>query len=144
MHTPLNINLDYPTPGAYTADVVRIPKIYQGSPYDQTFRLRSKETGAYRDFSGYTDVRMQFVPMQGEAPVLTLSKEAGDIITTSTSLQLRFSGARTASMKIPIVSKTAINEQRLLHTIVLYQNGVEVERFAQGHAFIVAKITGAA
>jgi hypothetical protein len=83
---------------------------------------------------------MQCVSQQGQKPFLTLTKSGGTILGNSDGLQLRFPGAATSGIAVPVVSTTAINELRFLHTIILVKDGVEVERFAQGSGFVVAAI----
>ncbi len=143
MSIPITINFDFPSPGDHHENIVRLPKIYQGSPYDQTIRIRN-EDDTYRDFATYDDIRIQFVSRHSTTPLLTLSKIGGTINTSDESLRFIFPGALTSNIKVPIVNHNAINEMRLLHTIILYEGGLEVERFAQGYALLVESVTEAA
>lgn len=141
MPSPILLNFDLTPQDTTTTGPVRLPKIYQGSPYDQTVKVKNKNTNAYRDFSEFDDIRMTLVPRQSEAAIITLSKQDGHILGLSDGLQFKFPGSVTAGLKIMPGADNVISEKRFLYTIILIKGGVEVERFAQGFGFIVSSIT---
>lgn len=138
MNIPLNINFDHAAPPS--DGIVLLPKIYKGAPYSQLLRVKAKGTGVYRDFSEYDDILLAATPKQGVAPILTLSKTGGTIVTEDNGLRFSFPGSTTRNVKVPVDNAKVINELRFLHTIILIQGGVEVERFAQGYGYIVGNI----
>ena len=141
MTTPIYLAFDATNDLAYSdAEVTHLPKIYQNAPYSVTLRVRERDSGMLRDFSQYDEIKMKLVAQQGGSALLELSLGAGQISVESNALRLEFEGAATRAIKVPVQNRDAINELRFLHSISLFQNGIEVERFAHGHGFLVAAL----
>ncbi len=140
MQIPLSINFDYAPGKTQYSGVVRLPKIYQGAPYSQTVRVRSVGTGLYRDFSGYTDIRMQLRSSLNGPVLLSLSKTANQLIGGSTGLTIAFDATATDGLTAPN-STYGIVEVPFVYDIELITGSAVVERFAQGTGFIVMNVT---
>lgn len=135
--TPININFD----GATRADnVVHLPKIYQGAPYNKTIAIQSADATYTRDFSSYSIV-MQARWTQTSDVLFELNTTAGTIVGTAQGVVINFPATLTDAITVSSADSRIINESRFVYDIELYQAGVVVERFAQGIGYIVANIT---
>lgn len=140
MGIPININFDLSVTSSTTDGIAHLEKIYQGAPYSQAIAVRSADGSYVRDFSTYT-VKMQIRLAQSGAVLFELSSENGHIFGTTTNLQIVFPASVTEGLLLTPSNMPAINEIRFVHDIELSQEGVVVERFAQGTGVIVVSTT---
>jgi hypothetical protein len=145
MNPPIPINFDWTSGLRQPAGTVHLLKIYQGAPYDQSFRVQNANGSYIRDFTVYDEIRMQARLSQGKPALFTLSRTAGTIIVTTTDFRIAFPAALTESISLCQMQNAGamISEIPFVHDIELMQSGVVVERFAQGTGYIVANTTRA-
>lgn len=138
---PLPINFDYAPGRPLRPDIVHLPKIYQGAPFDNTIRLKNATTGEYRDFTGYDEIKMQVRLAQAKAPLFELTQSAGQLVGTIDGFRIQFAAAVTEALALPMRPDAQINEVPFVHDIELIRGGVVVERLAQGVGVIVVNTT---
>lgn len=136
--TPLKLQFDY-TPGQPSRPgVARLPKVYQGAPYDVALRVKVGET--YRDFRSYDEIRMH-VRTAPLAPLLfALSKSAGELYGTVDTFGIQFNAAKTEALALS-PAPGVVAECRFVFDIELMIGGEVVERFAEGSGIIALNST---
>ncbi|SNT29158.1 hypothetical protein SAMN06265795_12255 [Noviherbaspirillum humi] len=149
---PIPIQFDLAPGQMALSGVVRLPKIYQGAPYQAAFALQNATDASYRDFSGYDEILMQARLGQGRPVLFELTQSAGTIGPTTVDLdgetipafQFDFPAAVTEALELPVALQPQINEVRFVFDVELIADGVVVERLAQGMGLIVVNTTRAA
>ena len=139
MNIPLIINFAYDPRITAATGTCSLPKIYQGAPYNQAFKVLVGDV--YRDWLGYDEIRMQVRLAQDEDPLFTLSKTAGTIVATIDTFTITFPASTTEDLDLPVSALKLQNEVPFVHDIELMQGGVVVERLAQGVGRIVVNTT---
>lgn len=142
MQIPLNINFDYTPNRTQFNGIIRLPKMYQGAPYDQTIKVKDLASGLYRDFSVYSEIRMQLRTTLNSPVLLSLSKSAGQIQGSAVGLRIVTAATDTDGVNMTgAAPQQGIVELPFVYDIELINGGVVVERFAQGTGFIVGNVT---
>lgn len=138
---PLTIRFDG-SPNIQGSNIVRLPKLNQGAPYETSLRIR-KEDLTYRNFSTVEGMRMRVkLRPADKTEVLTLTKAAGNFtVTTKTSPGDTLSIVMKAADWTPVALSRSPNHMEMdvpfAHVIeFLDAQGAVIERFAQGSGLI--------
>lgn len=140
-HVPINIRFDG-APNVAGSNIVRMPKLYQGAPYQFGFRIRF-EDNTYRDFSTVVGIRWRIKLRPSDSQDLMLLTKANGNFTVTTDLVANdtLSFVLTEDDWANVVLERSPNhletEVPFAHVVeFLDAGGVVVERFAQGSGLI--------
>jgi len=138
---PLNIRFDG-TPNVFGANIVKMPKLCQGAPYDFGFKIRF-EDNTYRDFSTVVGMRwrIKLRPTDSE-DLLVLTKANGNFIvstdlTTGDTLRFVVKASDWTGIQIPRSANHMELDVPFAFVVEFLDGaGVVTERFAQGSGLI--------
>jgi hypothetical protein len=136
------INFDYELGKNNTSSAVTFPKIYQGAPYNLPFKVKNTESGAYRDFSSISNIRLiARTSTSATAPLFTANKSSGHFSISPDGLTINFTLPANLCSSISSSNNTGvakIDEIPFVYSIeFLDTNNVVTEIFAMGTGFVV-------
>jgi hypothetical protein len=137
---PLRINFESAPGLPSRTDAVRLPKIYQGAPYEKFIRVKNADDGTYRDFTGFDEMIMQVRLGQNDPVLFQLKQSDGELIGEVDKFTFKFDAAKTETLTLPICDPFQ-TDVRFVYDVEFVKDSVVVERFAYGTGFIVINTT---
>jgi hypothetical protein len=140
MTPPLQMNFDLGAGQPAADGVVHLLKILQNAPYLQSIKITSQDNSYTRNFTGYDAMRMQVRLRQDQPVLFELTAQAGQLVGYADRLEITFDAATTKNLNVTR-SGAGISETPFVYDLVFINDGVVVERFAQGSGIIVTGTT---